>query len=153
MISTLRIARDCARKQARATFGLWRQLLYQRFGTFWNENIFFRADREDRPSYSFVLRVCEEYSGRSMKSGATKRVVGVVLAAVAVRLLLVRNYWENLSIDESPADVAKFKALLSDFMAPGPPQLSEAQIDAFLNDGYLVLNGFAPKPLMQVEWL
>ena len=88
-----------------------------------------------------------------MKSGATKRVVGVVLAAVAVRLLLVRNYWENPPIDESPADVAKFKALLSDFMAPGPPRLSEAQIDAFLYDGYLVLNGFAPKPLMQVEWL
>jgi hypothetical protein len=74
----------------------------------------------------------------------------VVAASLAVRVFLVRNYWENPPIPEDPEDVATFKKDLAEFMAEGPPKLTQDQIDAFLQDGYLVWNNFAPKKLMNL---
>lgn len=71
----------------------------------------------------------------------------IALVAIQFRLFVVRHYWHQPMLDEDPDDVTFFREGLAEFMK-NKPILTEDQIKSYWENGFLVLDNFAPKELV-----
>lgn len=84
-----------------------------------------------------------------LKGAQTHGPLLVVLLGLCWSLFVSRTYWEFPQLDEDPADVARFKEVLAEYMK-NKPVLTEEQMQAYWRDGWLVMDEFAPKELMSL---
>ena len=66
------------------------------------------------------------------------------------KLFFERIYWEYPPINEDPAEVAHFQAMVDAFMRDDFKPLSEEQIDAYFRDGWITIDAYIPKPIAAV---